>query len=59
MVLARPGAIKMCPLVKELKAREKFNTVVYVTGQHKEMLYQVLTAFDVAPDYYIFIVKGK
>lgn len=37
----RPEAIKMCPLVKELKTREKLNTVVCVTGQHKEMLDQV------------------
>ncbi|MDK2811637.1 MAG: hypothetical protein PWR27_2346 [Petroclostridium sp.] len=55
----RPEAIKMCPLVKELKAREKLNTIVCVTGQHREMLDQVLTAFDVAPDYDLSIMKAK
>lgn len=55
----RPEAIKMCPLVKELKTREKFNTVVCVTGQHREMLDQVLTAFDVVPDYDLSIMKAK
>lgn len=55
----RPEAIKMCPLVKELKTREKLNTVVCVTGQHREMLDQVLTAFDVVPDYDLSIMKSK
>jgi UDP-N-acetylglucosamine 2-epimerase (non-hydrolysing) len=55
----RPEAIKMCPLVKELKTREKLNTVVCVTGQHREMLDQVLTAFDVVPDYDLSIMKVK
>lgn len=55
----RPEAIKMCPLVKELKTREKLNTVVCVTGQHREMLDQVLTAFDVVPDYDLSIMKAK
>ena len=55
----RPEAIKMCPLVKELKAREKLETVVCVTGQHREMLDQVLTAFDVVPDYDLSIMKAK
>ena len=55
----RPEAIKMCPLVKELKTREKLNTVVCVTGQHREMLDQVLTAFDVVPDYDLSIMKDK
>lgn len=55
----RPEAIKMCPLVKELKTREKLNTVVCVTGQHREMLDQVLTAFDVEPDYDLSIMKAK
>lgn len=55
----RPEAIKMCPLVKELKTREKINTVVCVTGQHREMLDQVLTAFDVVPDYDLSIMKTK
>ena len=47
----RPEAIKMCPLVLELKARQGFETVVCVTGQHREMLDQVLAAFNVTPDY--------
>ena len=55
----RPEAIKMCPLVKELKTREKLNTVVCVTGQHREMLDQVLKAFDVVPDYDLSIMKAK
>jgi len=55
----RPEAIKMCPLVKELKTREKLNTTVCVTGQHREMLDQVLTAFDVVPDYDLSIMKAK
>lgn len=53
----RPEAIKMCPLVKELKKREKLNTVVCVTGQHREMLDQVLAAFSVIPDYDLSIMK--
>ena len=55
----RPEAIKMCSLVKELKTREKLNTVVCVTGQHREMLDQVLTTFDVIPDYDLSIMKSK
>lgn len=55
----RPEAIKMCPLVKELKKREELNTIVCVTGQHREMLDQVLTAFDVVPDYDLSIMKAK
>jgi len=55
----RPEAIKMCPLVKELKTREKLNTIICVTGQHREMLDQVLTAFDVVPDYDLSIMKAK
>ena len=54
----RPEAIKMCPLVKEFqKHSEEFNTVVCVTGQHREMLDQVLTIFDVKPDYDLNIMK--
>lgn len=54
----RPEAIKMCPLVKEFqKYSEEFNTVVCVTGQHREMLDQVLTIFDVKPDYDLNIMK--
>ena len=55
----RPEAIKMCPLVNELKTREGINTVVCVTGQHRQMLDQVLTAFDVTPDYDLSIMKDK
>jgi UDP-N-acetylglucosamine 2-epimerase (non-hydrolysing) len=47
----RPEAIKMCPLVLELKTRENLETIVCVTGQHKEMLQQVLDVFGVTPDY--------
>jgi len=55
----RPEAIKMCPLVKELKKRDKLDTVVCVTGQHRTMLDQVLAAFDVAPDYDLAVMKAK
>lgn len=55
----RPEAIKMCPLVKELKSRENAETIVCVTGQHKQMLEQVLNAFDVKPDYDLSIMKDK
>ena len=54
----RPEAIKMCPLVRELqKYPENFKTVVCVTGQHREMLDQVLRIFDVKPDYDLNIMK--
>ena len=54
----RPEAIKMCPLVKEFqKNPEEFETIVCVTGQHREMLDQVLTIFDVKPDYDLNIMK--
>lgn len=53
----RPEAIKMCPLVNELKRRNKFDVVVCVSGQHKEMLAQVLNVFDVVPDYDLKIMK--
>ncbi len=55
----RPEAIKMCPLVNELKSRKNFNTVVCVTGQHRQMLDQVLEAFNVTPDYDLSIMKEK
>lgn len=55
----RPEAIKMCPLVNELKTRNNLNTVVCVTGQHRQMLDQVLTAFHVVPDYDLSIMKEK
>ena len=53
----RPEAIKMCPLVNELKRRDIINTVVCVTGQHRQMLDQVLDAFSVVPDYDLSIMK--
>lgn len=54
----RPEAIKMCPLVKEFqKYPDKFKTAVCVTGQHREMLDQVLNIFDVTPDYDLNIMK--
>jgi len=54
----RPEAIKMCPLVKEFQKRPtEFETIVCVTGQHREMLDQVLTIFDVKPDYDLNIMK--
>lgn len=54
----RPEAIKMCPLVKEFqKHSDNFKTVVCVTGQHREMLDQVLDIFDVKPDYDLNIMK--
>ncbi|WP_085506167.1 non-hydrolyzing UDP-N-acetylglucosamine 2-epimerase [Thalassobacillus devorans] len=55
----RPEAIKMCPLVKELKTRDNLNTVVCVTGQHKEMLNQVLDVFNIVPDFNLSIMKEK
>lgn len=55
----RPEAIKMCPLVKELKIRKNFDVIVCVTGQHKEMLEQVLNAFEVIPDYNLAIMKDR
>lgn len=54
----RPEAIKMCPLVKEFQKRpDEFETIVCVTGQHREMLDQVLQVFDVKPDYDLNIMK--
>lgn len=55
----RPEAIKMCPLVNELKSRENIKTVVCVTGQHRQMLDMVLETFDVTPDYDLSIMKEK
>lgn len=55
----RPETIKMCPLVKELRTRERLDTVVCVTGQHREMLDQVLEAFNVFPDFDLSIMKDK
>lgn len=55
----RPEAIKMCPLVNELKTRKQLETVVCVTGQHRQMLDQVLEAFQVEPDYDLSIMKAR
>lgn len=55
----RPEAIKMCPLVNELKSRQTFQTLVCVTGQHRQMLDQVLSAFGVIPDYDLSIMKER
>lgn len=55
----RPEAIKMCPLVNELKSRKNIITKVCVTGQHRQMLDQVLEIFNVVPDYDLSIMKDK
>jgi len=55
----RPEAVKMCPLVKELKSRPEFKVTVCVTGQHRQMLDQMLEAFSVTPDYDLDIMKDK
>ena len=55
----RPEAIKMCPLVNELKTRKQIETIVCVTGQHRQMLDQVLDVFSVVPDYDLSIMKDK
>ena len=55
----RPEAIKMCPLVNELKGRKRIETKVCVTGQHRQMLDQVLRAFDVTPDYDLSVMKER
>ena len=54
----RPEAIKMCPLVNELKSRKELETVVCVTGQHRQMLDMVLDTFGVVPDYDLSIMKA-
>lgn len=55
----RPEAIKMCPLVNELKTRKNVKTIVCVTGQHRQMLDQVLEAFSVVPDYDLAVMKDR
>ncbi|MDY4836180.1 MAG: UDP-N-acetylglucosamine 2-epimerase (non-hydrolyzing) [Lachnospiraceae bacterium] len=55
----RPEAIKMCPLVNELKGRNNTHIVVCVTGQHRQMLDQVLETFKVVPDYDLSVMKDK
>ena len=53
----RPEAIKMCPLVKELRNDKNIEVRVCITGQHKEMLTQVLDVFHIIPDYDLAIMK--
>ena len=55
----RPEAIKMCPLIKELKSRKNIEVVVCVTGQHRQMLDSVLNTFGIVPDYDLSIMKEK
>ena len=55
----RPEAIKMCPLIQELRKEKEFQTIVCVTGQHRQMLEQVLHAFAVTPDYDLAIMKDR
>lgn len=55
----RPEAIKMCPLINELKTRDHFQTIVCVTAQHRQMLDQVMAAFNVVPDYDLNIMKKQ
>ena len=55
----RPEAIKMCPVVKELQSRKGLSVTVCVTGQHREMLQQVLDVFDVRPDYDLYVMKNR
>lgn len=55
----RPEAIKMCPLVRELQTRGGLETVVCVTGQHRQMLDSVLNTFGVTPEYDLSIMKDK
>lgn len=53
----RPEAIKMCPLVKELEKHKEIENIVCVTGQHRQMLDQVLEIFDIKPDYDLELMK--
>lgn len=55
----RPEAIKMCPLINELKKSNSLKTVVCVTGQHRQMLDMVLNVFNIKPDYDLSIMKAK
>lgn len=55
----RPEAIKMCPLIKEMEKHMEIDSIVCVTGQHKEMLDQVLEIFDVKPDYNLQLMKER
>jgi UDP-N-acetylglucosamine 2-epimerase (non-hydrolysing) len=53
----RPEAIKMAPLINHMKFRKEFQVLVCVTGQHKEMLYQVLDLFEIIPDFDLDIMR--
>lgn len=55
----RPEAIKLCPLIRELKLRECIETIICSTGQHRQMLDQVLEIFEINPDYDLDIMKDK
>lgn len=55
----RPEAIKMCPLILELKKNKDIETVICLTGQHREMLYQVLDIFNIREDYNLDIMKNR
>lgn len=55
----RPEAVKLCPLVLEMKKRAGLEVAVCVTAQHREMLDQVLAAFNIAPDYDLNIMKDR
>ena len=55
----RPEAIKMCPLINEIKSRNSIKAVVCVTGQHRQMLDQVLDVFHIQPDYDLSIMKER
>ena len=55
----RPEAIKMCPLVNELKKRSSIQVIVCVTAQHRQMLDQVLKTFSIIPDYDLNIMKDR
>ncbi len=53
----RPEAIKMCPVIKQLKKKDTIKTIIVVTGQHKQMLYQVLNVFGIQPDYDLGVMR--
>ena len=55
----RPEAIKMCPLIKELEKREELESIVCVSGQHRQMLDQVLELFDIRPAYDLELMKER
>ena len=55
----RPEAIKLCPLILELKKRSTFNVKVCVTAQHRQMLDQVLETFNIVPDFDLNIMKNR